>query len=126
MEKFLGSRIDDHTDEAEVIATVPSVNIADKNKAFEVSVALPGMEKKDVQIEVEGDCLVISSQKQFTKEEGEGRWMRREYGYASFQRIFQLPSNADPEQIEAKMKHGVLKIKIGKIKDRTVQTISVQ
>ncbi|MFW5726740.1 MAG: Hsp20/alpha crystallin family protein, partial [bacterium] len=91
MEKFLGSRIDDHTDEAEVIATVPSVNIADKNKAFEVSVALPGMEKKDVQIEVEGDCLVISSQKQFTKEEGEGRWMRREYGYASFQRIFQLP-----------------------------------
>ncbi|MEM6738071.1 MAG: Hsp20/alpha crystallin family protein [Bacteroidota bacterium] len=40
--------------------------------------------------------------------------MRREYGYASFQRMFQLPDNADTDQIDASMKSDELKIKVGK------------
>lgn len=117
VEKFFGKKITDDTCHNEEVATVPSVNIADENKAFEVSVALPGLDKKDVKIEIQNDCLIISSEKKYEKEEKNKNWMRREYGYASFQRMFQLPESADQDKVQAEMKNGVLSIKVAKKKD---------
>lgn len=122
VERFLGNKIDEHASSAEEIATIPSVNIADKNNAFEVSVAVPGLEKNDIKLEIQDQCLVISSEKQYTNEEKEGRWMRREFGYASFQRMFQLPEDADPERIDASMKNGMLTVKVGKRKGAEAKT----
>ncbi|CAN5183397.1 hypothetical protein BH23BAC1_BH23BAC1_45380 [soil metagenome] len=115
MESFLVKK-NDEVHNSEEVATVPSVNIVDKEKAFEVSVAVPGLDKEDIKIEVNNDCMIISSEKQYENEEKEGNWLRREYGYASFQRMFQLPEHADPELIDANMKNGVLKVKVGKKK----------
>ncbi|MEQ9300951.1 MAG: Hsp20/alpha crystallin family protein [Cyclobacteriaceae bacterium] len=128
IEKFLGRKIDEQVATTELIATVPSVNITDKNRTFEVSVAVPGLDKKDIKLEVKDQHLIIFSEKQYEKEENEGNWMRREFGYASFQRMFQLPDNADPDQIDASMKNGVLKIKVGKLNghDSGRKTISVK
>ncbi|MCK0132572.1 Hsp20/alpha crystallin family protein [Flavobacteriaceae bacterium F08102] len=114
VEKFLGKKITDDTTSDQEVAIVPSVNIADANKAFEVNVALPGLDKKDVKIEIQNDCLIVSSEKQYEKEEKNKNWMRREYGYASFQRMFQLPESADQDKIQAQMKNGVLSIKVAK------------
>lgn len=116
-EKFFGKKINDESAYDQEVATVPSVNIADENKAFDVSIALPGMDKKDVKIEIQNDCLIISSEKKYEKEEKNKNWMRREYGYASFQRIFQLPESADQDKVQAEMKNGVLTIKVAKKKD---------
>lgn len=117
VENFFGKKIDDEVKDVEAVATVPSVNIEDKKKAFEVSLALPGVDKKDVNIEIVDDKLVISSEKQYEKEESQGNWMRKEFGYASFQRVFQLPENSNPDEIDAAMKNGVLKITVGKNKE---------
>jgi|SRR5690554_1666807 len=117
VEKFLGKKISDDVQHNEEVATVPSVNIADENKVFEVSVALPGLDKKDVKIEIQNDCLIISSEKKYEKEDENKNWMRREYGYASFQRMFQLPESADQDKVQAEMKNGVLSIKVAKKKD---------
>jgi len=114
VEKFLGKKITDEASNDQQISVVPSVNIADADKAFEVSVALPGLNKKDVKIEVQNDCLIVSSEKQCENEEKNKNWMRREYGYASFQRMFQLPEGADEDKIHAEMKNGVLSIKVAK------------
>lgn len=114
VEKFFGKKITDEANNDEEVSTVPSVNISDIDKAFEINVALPGFDKKDVNIEVQNGCLIISSEKQYEKEEKNKNWMRREYGYASFQRIFQLPESADEDKIQAEMKNGVLTIKIAK------------
>ena len=114
VEKFLGKKITDETSNNEDVSVVPSVNIADADKAFEINVALPGLDKKDVKIEVQNGCLVVSSEKQYENEEKNKNWMRREYGYASFQRMFQLPEGADEDKIHAEMKNGVLSIKVAK------------
>ena len=114
IENFFGNKIDEYAGNTEEIATIPSVNISNRQKAFEVSVAVPGLDKKDIKLEIKEDCLIISSEKQYKNEDKSGNWMRREFGYASFQRMFQLPENADPEKIDASMKNGVLKITIGK------------
>ena len=117
VENFFGKKIDDEVKDVEAVATVPSVNIEDKKKAFEVSLELPGVDKKDVNIEIVDDKLVISSEKQYEKEESEGNWMRKEFGYASFQRVFQLPENSNPDEIKASMNNGLLKITVGKHKE---------
>ena len=52
--------------------------------------------------------------------------MRREYGYASFQRMFQLPENANPDEIDASMKNGVLKIKVGKVKGQETSKKAIE
>jgi HSP20 family protein len=117
VEKFFGKKITDEVSVNEEVATIPSVNIADENTAFEVSVALPGLDKKDVKIEIQNDCLIISSEKKYEKEEKNKNWLRREYGYASFQRIFHLPESADQDKVQAEMKNGILSIKVAKKKE---------
>jgi HSP20 family protein len=117
VEKFFGKKITDDVSHNEEVATIPSVNIAEENKAFEVSVALPGLDKKDVKVEIRNDCLIVSSEKKYEKEEKDKNWMRREYGYASFQRMFHLPESADQDKVQAEMKNGVLSIKLAKKKD---------
>ena len=114
IEKFWGKKITDEAANNEEVSVVPSVNISDVEKAFEVSVALPGLDKKDVKIEIKNNFLIVSSEKQYEKEEKDKNWMRREYGYASFQRQFQLPDNADQDKIQAEMKKGVLSITVAK------------
>jgi len=114
LEKFFGKNITHEGKNGEDVSTVPAVNISDVNKAFEVSLALPGLEKKDVKIEIQNNCLSISSEKQYEKEDKERNWVRREYGYASFQRMFELPESADHEKIQAEMKNGILSIRIAK------------
>ena len=115
-EKFFGKKITDNIAINEEVANVPSVNISDKEKIFEVDIALPGIDKKDVNIKVQNNCLIISSEKQYEKEEKDKNWLRREYGYSSFQRMFELPEGADNEKVDAKMKNGILTVKIGKKK----------
>jgi len=114
IEKFIGKKITDEASPGEEVSTVPSVNISDANKAFEVNIALPGLDKRDVKLEIKDNCLMISSEKQYEKEDKDKEWIRKEYGYASFQRMFQLPENADHDKVQAEMKNGILSVKIAK------------
>lgn len=122
VEKFFGNKITNEATSGEEVSTVPSVNISDENKAFEVNMALPGLDKKDVKIEIRDKCLVISSEKQYEKEDKLKDWMRKEYGYASFQRMFMLPDTADPQKVLAEMKNGILSVKIAK-KEGAVENV---
>jgi len=127
IEKFFGKKITDDVAHGEEVSTVPSVNISDANKAFDIQIALPGLEKKDVKIEIRNNCLIISSEKQYEKEDKNKNWIRREYGYASFQRMFELPESTDQDKIKAEMKNGVLSVSIAKKKgyDTKIKQIAV-
>ncbi|MBD1260193.1 Hsp20/alpha crystallin family protein [Maribacter polysiphoniae] len=98
----------------EELVTIPSTNISDEEKVFELSMALPGLDKNDVQIQIEDDYLIISGHKSQSLEEKNKNWVRTEFVGNSFYRAFALPTNADPNRIEAKMKNGILDIKVGK------------
>src|SRR4026208_1007731 len=79
--------------------TIPAVNIKETGDSFLVEMAAPGMEKKDFKIELDGNALTISSEKQNESEEKEGEnYNRKEFSYQSFYRTFNLPKevvNAD-------------------------------
>jgi HSP20 family protein len=96
--------------------TIPAVNIKETADNFEVEMAAPGMTKNDFKVELDGNKLTISSEKDEEKELKEGeRYTRKEFSYQSFQRTFQLPRDVvDSDKIEAKYENGVLHLLIPK------------
>ena len=96
--------------------TIPMVNVKETNENFEVEMAAPGMNKEDFKVQLEGNLLTITSEKNHENEVKDGeRYSRREFSYQSFQRSFQLPKEVvDADKIEAKYESGVLKLVIPK------------
>jgi HSP20 family protein len=93
---------------------VPAVNIKDNRDDFIVSMAAPGMRKDDFRIDVEGNMLTISCEKEEKKEEKETKFTRKEYNYSSFSRSFTLPDEVNREKIDARYEDGVLKLSLPK------------
>jgi HSP20 family protein len=93
---------------------IPAVDIAEKDTAFEISVELPGMEEKDIQIKLANGNLVISGEKKDEKEETRKDYHLSERHYGSFERIFSLPKGVDADRIEARFSKGVLAISLPK------------
>ena len=94
--------------------TVPAVNIVEDKNDYKVSLAVPGMKKDDFNIDVEGNMLTISSEKEESKEEKDEKYNRKEYSYSSFSRSFTLPEEVNKEKIEAKYEDGLLKLMLPK------------
>lgn len=91
---------------------VPAVNITEHKDEYQVSLAAPGMKKEDFNIDVDGNMLTISSEKEESTEEKEKKFTRKEYSYSSFSRCFTLPEEINKEKIEASYEDGVLKISL--------------
>jgi len=94
--------------------SIPAVNIVEGKDEYRIEVAAPGLNKKDFQVDVQNNVLVISSEKKMEEEKREEKFMRREFSYGSFRRTFSLPQGADVEKINASHKDGVLAITIPK------------
>jgi len=94
--------------------TTPAVNITENKDNFLVSVAVPGMKKSDFNINVEGNMLTISSEKEESKDDTNDLYTRKEYSYLSFSRSFTLPDDVNKEKIEAIYEEGLLKLNLPK------------
>ena len=108
---------------------IPAVNITEQKNDYLVSLAVPGMKKEDFKIDVDGNMLTISSEKEETKEEKDKKFTRKEYNYSSFSRSFTLPDEVNKEKIDAKYEDGVLKISLPRreeVKKPTAKQIAVK
>lgn len=99
--------------------SVPDVNVKESKDQYTIEVAAPGMDKKDFDVNVQNNMLVISSEKEAKNEEGgdEENYVRREFSYTSFQRSFSIPETVDAENIKAKYDNGVLYVELPKKKE---------
>ena len=96
------------------VMKVPAVNVTENKESYMVSLAAPGLKKEDFHINVEGNMLTISSEKEESKEEKEEKYTRKEYNYSSFSRSFTLPDEVNQEKIDALYKEGVLRLVLPK------------
>src|SRR3990172_9252612 len=100
--------------EREFEQSIPSVNIRENGKEFNIELAAPGFSKTDFKVNVEENVLTISAEKkEETKEENE-RFTRKEFSFNSFSRSFTLPQAASVEKVDAKYTDGILKLCIPK------------
>jgi HSP20 family protein len=93
---------------------LPSFDVKETKDAYVVEADLPGVKEDNVEISVTGNVLQITGRReQETRDEGD-QWFVVERSYGQFARSFSLPEGADPENVKADMKNGVLKISIPK------------
>ncbi len=90
--------------------SMPSVNITEDAGGYNVALAAPGLKREDFKIDISGNMITISSEKEESKEEKEKKFTRKEYNYASFSRSFNLPGDVNEDRIEAKYNDGVLNV----------------
>lgn len=108
----------------------PVIETFERDGQLVLRAELPGLERKDVKVEVIGDELVISGQrKHVERQKSEGRYYS-ERRYGSFERRMTLPENCAPESIEASFDNGVLEVSVAipeeKPKIRTIEVRSGQ
>ena len=99
---------------------VPAVNIKEMEGEFEVELAVPGMTKDDIKVEVLDGVMTISAEKKEEKEEKTKKYTRREFSYNQFSRSFTLPEHVNSETINANYVDGVLHLHLPKMEKKTL------
>lgn len=103
---------------AKANATAPAINVLENEKGYELELAAPGLTREDFKVCLDNEGnLSINMEKKASDnaEKKQGRYLRREFSYTKYQQIMTLPEDADRENIEAKVEHGVLTVNIPKI-----------
>jgi HSP20 family protein len=95
-------------------SSMPAVNIREDDKQYNLELAVPGIEKKDLRIDINEDVLTISSESKNETEENKDGYKRKEFSYSSFCRSFYIPENVNRDKIEANYKDGILTVGLPK------------
>jgi HSP20 family protein len=109
-------------------ASAPCIDIDEDEHGYEVTAELPGLKPDDVHVELDQGVLTISGEKRTgfdddQRSQRRSRWSERSFG--RFTRSFTLPSDADPDQLQASFSHGVLTVKVPKSEKSKPRTIDV-
>ncbi len=114
---FLPSLMDDiFNDFSKSPTSSPAVNIKENDTSFVVEVAVPGLSKEDIKVNVENNVLTIASENHSTSDESNDNYTRKEYSYRSFKRSFNLPKDRiNSEAISANYQNGELIITLPKV-----------
>ncbi len=95
---------------------MPAMELTEKRDRYEMSLEIPGMEEKDIDIECADGVLTISGEKRQESEETSEGYLVTERSYGSFKRQLTLPTDVNPDAIEAKYAKGVLRLALKKDK----------
>jgi HSP20 family protein len=94
--------------------TAPAVDIAEKEKEYEVTAELPGLDESNIEVKLSNGTLTIKGEKKEEKEEKKKDYYLSERRFGSFQRSFQVPEGVDADKIEASFKKGLLTVTLPK------------
>ena len=124
VDKLFNSPLDEYFNFSKTLS-VPSINIKETDAEYDLSIATPGLDKKDFNMDVTEGILTISAEKE--KEEKmdkkNGRFNRMEYNYSSWSRSFTLPNDCDSNKIKAEYKNGELMISIPKTEAKKLKNV---
>jgi HSP20 family protein len=88
----------------------PTLDLGATDKEYTICVEVPGVDGKDVKVEIANDTLTIRGEKKQETEEKEKNYYRMQRSYGSFQRVLSLPEDADQDGVSATFKKGFLTI----------------
>jgi HSP20 family protein len=92
----------------------PAVDVAETEKYYEITAELPGMNEKNIEVNLANGGISIKGEKKEETQEKKKDYTVSERRYGSFERYFALPDGVDANKIEASFKNGVLKVMLPK------------
>ncbi|MGJ0505092.1 MAG: Hsp20/alpha crystallin family protein [Methylocystis sp.] len=87
-------------------------DVVETDKAIEVSIELPGMEMKDIEVTVSDEMLTVKGEKKIERQEEKKGYYLSERSYGAIYRTIPLPPGVDGDKAQASFKNGVLTIKL--------------
>jgi HSP20 family protein len=106
--------------------TMPAVDVAETDKAYEIKAELPGLDEKNIEVKVANGVLSIKGEKQEEREEKDKDYYRRERSFGSFERSFRLPDDIEQDKIDATFKNGVLSVVLPKSAEAQKQAKKIE
>ena len=103
----------------------PVVDIYDNENSIVFKAELPGVSKKDIEIDIKDRVLTLKGERSADNEVNEDNYYRRERTYGRFERSFTLPANVDSDKIKADYNDGVLKIEVPKPENQKPKQVTV-
>jgi HSP20 family protein len=105
---------------------MPKMDVTETDKEIEITAELPGLEEKDVQINVADNLLTIRGEKKAEKEEKDKNYRLIERSYGSFERTLELPEGINADAIKASIAKGVLRVTVPKPAPAQAKKIEVK
>ena len=103
----------------------PPVDIYEDEHSITLKLEVPGLEEKDIDVQLENNTLTVKGERKFEKEEKEENFHRIERRYGAFARSFTLPDTVDTGKVEANYENGILKIQLAKRAEAKPKQIKV-
>jgi HSP20 family protein len=101
-------------------------DLFEDDKRIVVRLEVPGLDKNDLDIEVQGDTLVVHGEKRFEREGSEGRYRVLQCAYGSFRRAVHLPAAVFADQAKASYRNGVLRVELPKMEEEKPRKLTVK
>ena len=96
---------------------MPQIDVSESEHEIQVTAELPGIDEKDVHVTLADDMLTIRGEKKAEREQKDHDYHLMERSHGTFLRALPLPFTADPSQVKAVFKNGVLTVTIPKPKE---------
>jgi|WetSurMetagenome_2_1015567.scaffolds.fasta_scaffold00048_58 HSP20 family protein len=127
LDDFLGTGFFSAWDRDITLANYPRVDIVEEKDAYKISADMPGLDKKDISVEVKNGVLSISGEKKDEKtERDKNRYYHFERRFGAFRREFALPDHVDAEHVEARYANGVLDVTLRKTEAAKPRAVEVK
>ena len=120
-----GTRDDDGQQSLTAAEWAPAVDIVEDDKEYLIKAELPEVAKDDVKVTLDNGVVTIRGERKLEKEEKDKKYHRIERSYGCFMRSFTLPADADPGQISADFKDGLLHVRLAKCEEKKPRQIEV-
>ncbi len=124
MDDFLEDFIPSHFQHSSYI--VPRIDVMDKGDRYELHAELPGLDKKEIEVEIHENTVLVKGEKKISQEQNEEKYCHREMAYGKMMREITVPEKIDQEKAKASYENGILKLILPKtdtVKSRKIELI---
>jgi HSP20 family protein len=104
---------------------IPSVEMEETDEAVRLKLEVPGLEAKDLDVEVTDDAVSIKGERKSESKTEEKGMIRSEFHYGSFARVIPLPVHVQNDKVTAEYKNGVLNLTLPKLEEEKRKTVKV-
>jgi len=122
----LGKELDDWLQAERELVWKPSIELEEKDNEFRLQVAVPGVDPKDINIEVTPEDILVKAEMKKEKKEEKGEVYTCEFASGNLFRSVHLPKKIDPDKVKAEFKNGVLTLKAPVAGEARVKKIAVE
>jgi len=93
---------------------IPEANISEEKNKYQIELAVPGLDKKDIKVEIDKNILKVYHESSEMKENKNDKYSRKEFRYNGFTRTFVIPESVDDSKMKAKYEKGILVLELPK------------